>query len=375
MIIGFDGNEANIENRVGIGSYAYSIFTHMVKYLDDTDKIRVYVKDKPLKDLPRKTPQLSYSVVGPKMLWTQIGLPFRLFTERIKPDVFFTPSHYAPRFSPIPVAIAIMDVSFLRFPETFAKKDLLQLTNWTKYSVRKASRIFTISQASKNDILERYGVSDENVVVTYPGLRDIVSLRPDVYEKQMTHTKLGIKGDYFLFVGTLQPRKNIVRLIEAYSQLRKKKKIPEDVQLVIVGKKGWLFEDIITAPEKYGVTDEVKFLEFVSDEDLPLLYKNAIAFVLPSLYEGFGLPVLEAMNYGCPVITSNVSSLPEAGGDAAIYVNPESVEDIASKMEKVAGDRQLRREMIEKGKTQVKKFSWDTSAEKTLEVLKRIVNT
>jgi glycosyltransferase involved in cell wall biosynthesis len=372
MVIGFDGNEANTDARVGIHAYAYAIFSHMVPLLGE-DMLRVYLKDKPMSDLPKKSNNVSYERVGPRRLWTQIGLPFRLFTEKKKPDIFFTPSHYAPRFSPVPVAIAVMDVSFLHFPETFAKKDLLQLTNWTKYSIKKARVIFTISQASKNDILEKYHVPKDRVVVTYPGIRDITSLRPEVFSKHMTKTEFGIKGDYFLFVGTLQPRKNIVGLVEAFSKLLKEKKIPEDVSLVIVGKKGWLYEEIVQAPEMYDVKNLVKFLEFVDDEDLPLLYKNAIAFVLPSLYEGFGLPVLEAMNYGCPVITSSVSSLPEAGGDAALYVDPKDVSDIASKMEKIYKDKNLRSEMIEKGKKQVTKFSWEKSAEKTLEVLREVV--
>lgn len=373
MIIGFDGNEANTTRRVGIGAYAYAIYTHMERFLSGDESFRVYMKNAPLPDLPKPSSRLAYEIVGPKRLWTQIGLPFRLFRERKKPDIFFTPSHYAPRFSPVPVAIAVMDVSFLHFPETFAKKDLIQLTSWTAYSIKKASVIFTISDASRNDILEKYHVDSRKVVVTYPGIRTISTLRPDVYSKNMTKTELGINGEYFLFVGTLQPRKNITRLIEAFSRLKKEKKIEDDVKLVIVGKRGWMYEEIIDAPRKYSVVSSVVFLEFVKDEDLPLLYKHAIAFVLPSLYEGFGLPVLEAMKFDCPVIISNVSSLPEAGGDAAIYVDPNDVSDIALKMGKVYQDKKLRTDMIEKGRQQVKKFSWETSAKKTLEVLREVV--
>ena len=128
----------------------------------------------------------------------------------------------------------------------------------------------------------------------------------------------------------------------------------------------------MNAPEKYGVAQRVKFLDYVADDELMLLYKEAECFVLPSLYEGFGLPVLEAMKYECPVITSNVSSMPEAGGDAAIYVDPESTDDIAEKLKKVLGDKKLRQEMVEKGKKQVKKFSWETSAKKTLDILEEV---
>ena len=184
--------------------------------------------------------------------------------------------------------------------------------------------------------------------------------------------KYRVKGDYILFVGTLQPRKNIERLVEAFSRLKSKVK---NLNLVIIGKKGWMYEDILNAPEKYNVSDRVKFLDSVSDEELPVFYQNAICFVLPSLYEGFGLPVLEAMKYGCPVITSNVSSLPEAGGDAALYFNPENVNDIAEKIKKVIEDKTLREEMIQKGYQQIKKFSWEKTARETLQVLEQLAKS
>ena len=179
--------------------------------------------------------------------------------------------------------------------------------------------------------------------------------------------KFGIKRDYILFVGTLQPRKNIERLVEAFSKLKNK-----ELELVIVGKKGWQYEEILAAPSKFGVSERVKFLDFVENKDLPSLYKNALCFVLPSLYEGFGLPVLEAMKFGCPVLTSNVSSLPEAGGDAAIYFDPTSAEDIAKSLQLVINDEGLRKEMIKKGYNQVKKFSWEKTAKETLKVLEAL---
>jgi len=196
--------------------------------------------------------------------------------------------------------------------------------------------------------------------------------------------KYGIRGEYILFVGTLQPRKNIVRLIEAFafvchpelvsgSQSKRDSDLRQnDIQLVIVGKKGWLFDEILKAPKKFGIEDKVKFLDFVADEDLPLFYKNALCFVLPSLYEGFGLPILEAMQYGCPVITSNVSSLPEAGGDAALYVNPLDVDDIVKNLELIIQNSELRNKLKKKGYEQVKKFSWEKTARETLRVLEEV---
>jgi len=360
MIIGIDGNEANIDKKVGIGEYAYELLLQFSKAKGDV-KFEVYLKENPRIEMPVPTSNFKYKIVGPKKLWTQFGLPLNLFLGK-RPNIFFTPTHYAPRFSPIPTAISIMDLSFIHFPNLFAKKDLYQLTNWTRYSVKNASKIFTISKSSKDDIINEYGVDDKKIFVTYPGIKEGSNAR--ILTMDDLRKKFGIDKDYILFVGTLQPRKNIVKLIEAFSKIER-----ENLILIIVGKKGWLYEDILSAPQKFGVGERVKFLDFVEDKDLPSLYKNALCFVLPSLYEGFGLPVLEAMKYGCPVLTSNVSSLPEAGGDAAIYFDPTDAEDIASKIEKVISNPKLRQELIEKGYNQIKKFSWEKTAKETLRVL------
>lgn len=369
MIIGIDGNEANTGKKVGIGEYAFQTIVQFYLLREKSisnSRFLIYLKDTPRNDLPKPTDWWNYRIVGPKKLWTQLCLPFHLYIDHPRPDVFFSPSHYAPRFSPVPSAIAIMDMSFLRFPQYFAKHDLYQLTSWTKYSVRKAKRIFTISESSKNDIIKAYHITPAHVIVTYPGIKQILQKSKSLNMSNL-QKRFGISENFILFVGTLQPRKNITRLIEAFSKIKK-----DNVQLVVVGKKGWLFEDIFTAPEKYGIKEKVKFLDFVSDEDLPSLYQNALCYILPSLYEGFGLPVLEAMQYGCPVITSNVSSLPEAGGAAAVYVNPEDVNDIAEKIEKVITDEKLRKQMIIKGYEQIKKFSWERSAKETLAILEQL---
>lgn len=239
--------------------------------------------------------------------------------------------------------------------------------NWTSYSVKKAKKVITISESSKDDIIKYYKVKAEKVVVVPLGLKKI----EDSMNEQKSLSGFGVEGKYILFVGTIQPRKNIRKLIEAYSKLSKKEK--KEYQLVIVGKKGWLYEPIFKAPDEYGVKDRVVFLDYVKDEELPAFYKKASLFVLPSLYEGFGLPVLEAMRYDCPVAISNVSSLPEAGGDAAIYFDPENVDDIKNKIEKVLESEKLQKEMIEKGRNHYKKFTWEKSAKKVMDAIEEVV--
>ncbi|MEK7570706.1 MAG: glycosyltransferase family 1 protein [Patescibacteria group bacterium] len=368
MVIGIDANEANVAKKVGISEYAYQLLLQFYRLQPAGITFHIYLKELPREELPTERKGWKYRVLTPKKLWTQWRLPLDLYTHFPRPDVFFSMTHYAPRLSPVPTVVAIMDVAYHHFPEAFAKKDLYQLQNWTKYSVEKARRVFAISQSTKNDIIKTYAIPEEKVIVTHLGIKRTVSLTPHVYGMNELKAKYGISDNFVLFVGTLQPRKNIARLIEAFAKVPKK----DDLQLVIVGKKGWLYEDILAAPQKYGVEKEVKFLHFVPDDELNILYAHARCYVLPSLYEGFGLPVLEAMSHNCPVITSNVSSMPEAGGDAALYVDPKDVDDIAKKIEKLVTDNALRKTLIEKGREQIKKFSWEKTARQTLFVLEEV---
>lgn len=368
MIIGIDGNEANVARKVGISEYAFELLKNFHAFDKSGVVFHIYLKDSPRQDMPPERSNWKYIIVKPGKFWTQIGLPLYLYTHNPKPHVFFSLTHYSPRFSPVPTAMAVMDLAFLRFPETFKASDLYQLKSWTEYSAKKATKIFTISQASKDDILKYYHIPESRVVVTPLGIKPVSSMEHQLSVTEVKK-KYSLDTPYYLFVSTLQPRKNIVRLIEAFSLLKDK-----ETNLIIVGKKGWLYEPILAAPEKYNVLDRVKFLDFAPNEDLPGLYKGAIAYVFPSLYEGFGLTLLEAMKYDCPVITSDVSSLPEAGGTAALYVDPEKVESIAQAMEKMR-DEKVRQQFIAKGHEQIKKFSWEKTAKETLEVLEKVAGS
>ena len=368
MLIGIDANEANVVTRVGISEYAYQILTKLYEFRSENKNdysYTIYLKSNPLDHLPKSTSWWKYKVVKPAKLWTQIGLPIHLVTTTKKPDVFLTLTHYGPRFSRIPTIVSVMDLSYLHFPETFRKNDLYQLTKWTEYSVKKAKKVITISNSSKNDIIKYYKVKEDKVKVVYLGLKNLSMNEPS--EKELS--EFGVNKKFILFVGTLQPRKNITRLIEAFSKLSDNLK--DEHQLVVIGKKGWLYEDILSSPEKFHVSDKVLFLDYVSDDDLPNFYKKAELFVLPSLYEGFGLPVLEAMRYGCPVVTSNVSSLPEAGGDAALYFKPEDVDDIKNTIEKVLTDKSLKEKMIEKGRDHYKNLHGKKQLKKCSEQLRK----
>jgi len=370
MIIGIDANEANIINRVGSGVYAYELLKQFSNY--KKHEFLIYLKEKPLHDLPKETANFNYKVFGPKKFWTRIALPLKLATGP-KIDIFFTLGHYGPRFSKIPYAITIFDLSYLHFPELFKKSDLYQLVNWSKHSILNSRHIFTISQSSKKDIIKNYNVNPSKITVTYPGY-DTKRFKPQQTSKiTRVKKKYKVNTDYIIFVGTLQPRKNIERLIDAFASIVHSQQLTVNLSLVIVGKKGWMYESIFNKVEQLGLDQNVIFTDYVSDDDLSALISGAKAYVLPSLWEGFGIPVIEAQACGVPVVVSNVSSMPEIVGDSAILVNPKSVDAIAEGIRKVLTSPKTSSDFAAKGFNNIKRFSWQTCADQTLKVLAQIV--
>jgi glycosyltransferase involved in cell wall biosynthesis len=386
MLIAVDGNEANIKQRVGSNQYAFELLKALYQ-LKNPHQWVIYLREKPLDDLPRARKNWSYRVFGPKKFWTQWRLPLDLYLHRPRPDIFFSPGHYSPRFCPMPLVVSIMDLGYLQFPEQFTQKDLYQLTNWTAHSIKKASHLFAISESTKNDIINYYGISRDKVTVTYLGydkqrFKDQVSsIKIDRIKK-----KYNIEGDYILFLSTLKPGKNIEGLIEAFklvisdqwSVARKKSPVTLPAQavshqslltLVVAGKKGWLYENIFEKVKELGLEKRVVFTGFVDEEDVSALMSGAKVFVMPSFWEGFGIPAVNAMACGVPVVVSNAGSLPEVVGNAGIIVNPYKPEEMARGIEKAIENRD---ELVKKGLEQVKKFSWEKCARKTLKVLEKI---
>lgn len=383
MRIAIDGNEANITNRVGIGRYAYELIQHLYQLVTQgkTENITIdiyidiYLKQPQLPDFPPEGKEWRYVVIGPTKLWTQVGLPIHLFRTSRRPDVFFTPTHYGPRFSPVPNVIAIMDLSFIHYPELFTLKDLHQLTHWTNYSVKQAAKIVTISQFTKEDILNTYSRSSEDVVVTYPGY-DLELFYPRSTEqiKEMKK-RFGLEKNYLLYVGTLQPRKNLIRLIEAF-ELYLAESPDIDLELVLAGKQGWMYQDILTRVGRSSLKERIHILDFIADKDLPALYSGAGCFILPSFYEGFGLTAIEAMACGTPVVVSNTSCLPEIVGEAGIYVDPSDSSSIAAGFNEVLNfNKRERQAIIKKGLEEVKRFGWQKCAQETLEILITVAST
>jgi glycosyltransferase involved in cell wall biosynthesis len=363
MIIGIDGNEANVEKKVGVSVYTLQLLEFFQQHATEETQFKVFLKNPPFPFLPKENQYFSYEIVHGRFLWSQVFLPIHLYL-RTKIDVYFAPAHYAPRYCPVPIVVTIHDLSFFYFPEEFRKKDLFQLTNWTSYSIENASSVIAVSKTTKKDIRQHYATPESRIHVIYNG-----------FEKNINKLNTGIlkthglsKKKYILYVGTLQPRKNIITLIRTFKMFYSKQ---NDFKLVLVGKKGWLYDSIFNEVTNQNLNDSVIFTDYIADDEVAELYTNALCFVLPSLYEGFGIPILEAMAHNCPVISSNTSSLPEIGGNACLYFDAKDEEDLLERIEQINNDEHLQQELIKRGNERIKEFSWEKSAIQTLEIIKK----
>jgi len=378
MRVAIDGYEANVPQRLGSSQVAFELLKTFEKK-DFKNEYTILLPSSPMDDLPKMRVGWKYRILRPKKLWTQIALPFALYTARPKPNLIFSPTHYIPRFSPVKRIVTIFDLSFLHFPEMFEKRDLWQLTNWTKYSLQNADHIITISNFSKQDIVSRYGVDKNKITVAYPGYdSEKFKVQNTKFEVGKVKKKYKTGDNYIIYIGTIQPRKNLVRLIEAFARITKD---ITNLNLVITGKtkgegrEGWMYEDTLKVPKQLGIEDRIKFLGFVPQEDLPYLLTGARAFILPSLWEGFGIPVLEAMASGVPVLVSDVSSLPEVVGNAGLTFDPYSVDQIEQALRIVSTDQKLRQKYSKLGLERAKQFSWDKMAKILLGIFEEIGST
>ena len=293
-----------------------------------------------------------------------VALAFEL---RRRPVDVVHVQYTAPPLCQVPIVATIHDLAFEHLPETFTRRGRAQLRLTVRRTARRATRIATVSEFSRNDLIETYGIAPEKIVVTANGVgADFAPDSAESGEAVRIRTRYGISRDYLLAVGSLQPRKNLVRLLQAYDRLRGE--LPEGPQLVIVGRRLWLASEIFSEIRKRVWGADVICTGFVPPEDLPALYRASTALVYPSLFEGFGLPPLEAMACGIPVLTSSTSSLPEVVGDAAVLVNPYEVSEIASALYRIVCDQDLRRTLRCRGLERAKQFTWRLSAQRTLEL-------
>jgi glycosyltransferase involved in cell wall biosynthesis len=298
-----------------------------------------------------------------RFFFEQILLPRKC--KKLDIHVIYSFHYTMPYLTRIKRLVTIPDMTFYLFPELHQKIKRLYFKTLIPLSLKKCSKAITISESTKTDLLHRFPYMDaDKIAVIHLGV-NINS--PPVQAKEHLG-KYGLQEkEYFLFVGTLEPRKNIPGIIEAFHQvINTNDNIKKNYKLVIMGKKGWFYQEIFETVKKYHLEESVIFTGYLGGEAKQALLAHAFLFVYPSFYEGFGLPVLEAMAFGVPVITGNVSSLPEVSGDAALLIDPHSWQEIAAAMQKLLSDQELVKELSKRSLRQAQRFSWRYTAEKTL---------
>jgi glycosyltransferase involved in cell wall biosynthesis len=365
MLIGIDASRAAVERRTGTENYSL----HLIRGLLDQGRghrFRLYFNQAPAEDLFPAAAERR--LIPLRRLWTHLRLSSELLQH--PPDLLFVPSHVLPLVHPKRCVVTIHDLGFQYYPQAHTLSQNLYLRWSTRHNARAATRLLVDSEATRQDLVRYYGTPESKIVVVYPGRDESLAPVTDPSELSTIRARYGISADYFLYVGTLHPRKNLVRLVQAFGAFTQN--TSSDLQLVLAGRKGWLYDDIWAQVRKLSLTERIVFTGYVPAEDLPALLSGARAFVYPSLYEGFGLPVLEAMACGTPVICSNVSSLPEVAGDAAILIEPLDVESISAALTSTAVDDALCRELVTRGFKQKEHFSWRRCAQETLEVLEDV---
>jgi len=287
-------------------------------------------------------------------------------------EVVHSTNYSAPQFCDRrkQLVMTIYDLSFLAYPQFLLPNTLTVTLQGTREAIARADALITISQYSRQELIERMGVAEERVVVTRLAADSRCVRVEDPERISLVRKRYCLPEHFVLFVGSLEPRKNVGRLLQAYAQLPIS--LQDDIHLVIAGGVGWLNDDIHPTVLQLGMKDRVHFIGYVEENDLPVVYSLATVFAYPSHYEGFGLPVLEAMQCGAPVLTSNVSSLPEVAGDAAVLVTPTEVEDIAHGLKRLLDHADLRAELRIRGYQRAREFSWERCARETLAVYRNL---
>lgn len=316
-------------------------------------------------DLPFELPKNFVTVSFPKLSrWLYSGLLLPRACSLHKIDLLHV-QYLAPLFAPCPVITTVHDVHWRRFPETFPTKDRMLMEIFLPLTFRKASSVITDSKASKRDLQQFFKVPENKLHVIYLAADERFFTRLPDEERKTILKRYGLAEGYALFVGVIQPRKNLERLLQAFALLRPK---AENLQFVAIGKIGWMTKNLPQVVKNLRLSECVRFIGYVLDEDLPATYQGALFFAYPALWEGFGLPVLEAMASGVPVLTSHSSSLGEIAEGAAVLVDPLSVRSILDGLLQLISDKNLREELKRKGYERARQFSWLKTAEATLKV-------
>jgi len=375
MRVAFDYTSA-IYQRAGVGRYTRSLAAELEPLLSDDDEFILWYTSMSRTPLAisssgarfrGRSRRIPISPRASAILWQRLRLGIPIDRLIRKPDLFHEPDFVAPPVK-APMIATIHDLSYLVVPE-FAHPSLKRyLESSVPRTLRRASHVIAVSEMTRQDIIERYNVDPSRVSTIYNGV-DGWFYEPDQAAVDRAIEHFGLRRPYFIIVGTVEPRKNHLALLHAFAQLYEKRK---DVSLAIVGSPGWLSEPIIAEIEKSAMSMPVRYLRFVDDTWIPALYAGSVALVAPSWYEGFGLPVLEAMACGAAVITSDRGSLPEVAGGNAILVPPGDIEELSASMERLLDDSALRAELVRIGREHAASFSWRAAAEAHIRLYRQV---
>lgn len=363
MIIGIDASKSAVTNRTGVENFTYQLILALTK-IETSNTFHLYTNKSLPKEIisqPNFFERKSYF----KRFFNKIFLPILLL--RYKPDVYFQPLYSIPMFAPKKNVAVIHDLAYYKFPEAYSKSEIASQKSSLSNIIKKSQKIACVSNSTKNDLIALFPETKDKIEIIYP------SCDQDAYHPiEKPRDPLGVGDYYFLFLGRLEERKNVLKIIEAFALLKEEIGLPH--KLVLAGKPGYGYDKIADkiASLDPSIAKQIIMPGFVKQEDMGDLMSGATAFVYPSLYEGFGIPALEAMAAGTPVITANTSSLPEVVGDAAISVSPTDADAIKDAMRDLATSPEKRNSLIEKGFIRIKEFSWEKSAQKLITILESL---
>ena len=366
MLIGIDASRTITGERTGTEAYATFLLQALIPLaIAQNHQIRLYFNQLPSPDLFRNLSETELVGIPFPRLWTHVRLAAEL--HRQPPDIFFTPAHVIPFSYFGPSVATVHDLGYHHYPAAHPRRQLAYLRWSTRHNGRRARRVVADSQATKQDLIQLDGIPADKIDVIYPGVDP--ALQPVTDEGVITAVlrKHAITRPYLLFLSTLQPRKNLERLIQAYAASG----LPH--QLVLAGKPGWLAQPILDTISNLQspISNKIVLTGFIDEKDKAALLSGATAVLYPSLYEGFGFPVLEAQACGTAVLTATTSSLPEVAGDAALLVDPLDTAAITKGMQKLVQDAAYRQELVQRGFENVKRFSWAETAVQLLHTLEK----
>ena len=349
----------------GNETYAINLIEALAE-IDQDNQYTLYVtKQQALERFGDRWPNFAVRLTRPHTPLVRIPLTLSLELRRDPVDLLHV-QYTAPPFAPCPIVTTIHDLAFEHLPETFNRRSWMQLRLTVRSTARRAAQIITVSEYSRQDIIRTYGLSPEAITVTPEAASEDFRRVKDDDELRLMRETYGIERDYILSLSSIQPRKNLVRLIEAYSLLRQLHPEGKLPQLVLAGKRGWRDNEIMRAAQRDELGADIRFTGYVADEHLNALYSGAVCFAYPSYFEGFGLPILEAMKCGTPVVAGNRTSIPEVTGEAALLFDPFDVHSLVEALKQILNDSEYRATLSAKGLQRANEFSWQRTARLTL---------